>query len=140
MGLVSLIVMEPGSAWPGYVGDSENVVAIVDRQEGLLQRVQERIATLRRGGEQVRIAILACNESIDGPSALRRTELARELHTAVASVRFGRLVLSAAERASAPVRRELFLLASRLSQAGGGPAPIVSVKFKHDPGGKADMP
>jgi hypothetical protein len=140
MGLVSLIVMEPGSAWPGHVGDSENVVAIGEREEGLLRRVQDRIASLRRRGEHVRIAVLACNESIDGASALRRAELARELLMAVAGVRFGRLVLSAAERASAPVRRELFLLAGTLSQSGGGPSPTVSVKFKHGPVGRADLP
>ena len=36
MNNVSLIVMEQGGAWPGRVGDSENVVAVHDDKEALL--------------------------------------------------------------------------------------------------------
>jgi hypothetical protein len=129
MGLVSLIVMEPGSAWPGHVGGSENVVALGEHDEALLERIRLRLDALRRHGEHVRVAVLACNEATDIVSVARRSELAHELLTAVAAGGFGRLVLSAAERAPAELRRELLSLAGTLSQAGRGRAPTVSVRF-----------
>jgi hypothetical protein len=129
MGVVSLIVMEPGSAWPGHVGDSENVVALGEHDEALLERIRLRLDSLRRHGEHVRVAVLACNEATDVVSVARRSELAQELLTAVAAGGFGRLVLSAAERASAELRRELLSLAGTLSYTGRGRAPTVSVRF-----------
>src|SRR5271155_83494 len=111
MAIVSLIVMEPGSVWPGHVGGSENVVAVGEHEEGLLQRIRQRLDLLRQRGERIRVAVLACNEATDEASAARRAELAQELLTAVATTGSGRLVLSAAERASMQLRRELLLLA-----------------------------
>src|SRR5580700_9481361 len=122
MGVVSLIVMEPGSAWPGHVGDSENVVAVGEHDEALLKRIRERLDSLRRRGEHVRVAVLACNEATDVTAVARRAELAHELLAAVAAVGFGRLVLSAAERASLDLRRELLSLAGALSYVGRGTA------------------
>jgi hypothetical protein len=48
MSVVSLIVMEPGSAWPGHVGDSENVVALGEREEGLLPRIRRTLDSIRK--------------------------------------------------------------------------------------------
>jgi hypothetical protein len=129
MSLVSLIVMEPGSAWPGHVGDSENVVAVGEREEGLVPRIRRMLDAIRKRGEQVRVAVLACNEATDAASAARRAELARELLAAVAAVGFGRLVLSAADRASMDIRRELLTLAGALSQTPVGVAATISVRF-----------
>jgi hypothetical protein len=129
MGVVSLIVMEPGSAWPGHVGDSENVVAAGENDGGLLVRIRVRLDSLRKRGEQVRVAVLACNEQTDVTSVARRAELARELLAAVAAVSFGRLVLSAAERASMQLRGELLSLAGALSHTLAGTAATVSVRF-----------
>jgi hypothetical protein len=128
MGVVSLIVMEPGSAWPGHVGDSENVVAVGELEESLLPRIRRRLDSLRRRGERVRVAVLACNGATDIASVGRRAELAHELLTAVSAVIFGRLVLSAAESASTQLRNELLSLAGALSEARRG-AVIVSLKF-----------
>jgi hypothetical protein len=130
---VSLIVMEPGSAWPGHVGDSENVVTVAEHEEGLLERIRERLDTLRRGGEHVRVAVLACNEATDLASVTRRAELAHELLAAVAGVGFGRLVLTAAERASMQLRRDLLSLADTLAQIRRGAATTVSVRFSETP-------
>jgi hypothetical protein len=127
--LVSLIVMEPGSAWPGHVGDSENVVTVIEREEGLLQRIRERLDSLRRRGEHVRIAVLACSGATDVASVARRAELAHELLLAVAVAGFGRLVLIAAERASMQLRRNLLSLADSLTHAHGGTAVNVSVRL-----------
>jgi hypothetical protein len=129
MGVISLIVMEPGSAWPGHVGDSENVVAVGERDEPLLARIRLRLDSLRRHGEHVRVAVLACNEATDVVSVARRAELAHELLAAVAAANFGRLVLSAAERASVELRRELLSLAGALTHTGRGRAATVSVRF-----------
>ena len=130
MGRVSLIVMEPGSAWPGHVGDSENLVTVGEYEDGMLLRIRQRLALLRRRGEQVRFAVLACNEATDVASVARRTALAHELLSAVAAVGFGRLVLTAAERASMQLRCELLSLAGTLSHAGHGrTSATVSVRF-----------
>ena len=130
MGVVSMIVMEPGSAWPGHVGDSENVVTVTERDEGTLQRLRQRLSLLRRRGEQVRVAVLACNDATDAASVARRAALAHELFSAVAAVGFGRLVLTTAERASMQLRCELLSLAGTLSYTRPGrTAATVSVRF-----------
>lgn len=127
MGVVSLIVMEPGSEWPGHVRDSENVVEASHRSESLLQRTQRTLAALRQRGQHVRVAVLACSDATDVASAACRARLARELLSAVTTASFGRLVLSSAERASVPLRRELLTLAGTLSQT--VPGTSVHVRF-----------
>ncbi len=127
MGVVSLIVMEPGSQWPGHVRDSENIVAASHLGEGLLQRTQRTLAGLLQRGQHVRVAVLACSDAIDLASLASRAQLARELLAAVAATGFGRLVLSSAEPASVSTRRELLTLAGALSHA--GPGTSVRVRF-----------
>ena len=73
--------------------------------------------------------MLACNEATDAVSVARRAELAQELLAAVAVVGFGRLVLSAAERASVQIRRELLTLAGALNYTRVGAAATISVRF-----------
>jgi hypothetical protein len=126
--MVSLIVMEPGSEWPGHVGELENVVELGEHEELLLQRVRNRLDSLRLKGARVRVAVLACNEAADSASLAKRAELAHELLAGVAAVGFGRLVLNAAAHASAQLRLELLSLAGALSHACGG-GTLVSVKF-----------
>ena len=48
---ITLIVMEPGSEWPGHVRDAEDVVALGNDGEGLLARVEHRLDALRRRGQ-----------------------------------------------------------------------------------------
>jgi len=129
MNNVSLIVMEQGGAWPGRVGDSENVVAVHDDKEALLQRTLQKLESLRRRGQQLRTAVLACNAETDIASAARRAEVAHELLRAVASVGFGRLLLSTANGASLQLRHELLALASALGQTFAGTAVTVTVRF-----------
>jgi hypothetical protein len=129
MGVVSLIVMEPGSDWPGYIGDSENVVAARCYEEGLLERVRHMVDALRARGEDVRVAVLSCNDATDAASAGRRAEIARQLLSVVASVVSGRLVLYAAPHASRLLRHELLSLAGGLSQGLQGSTAAVSLRF-----------
>ena len=131
MGVVSLIVMEPGSEWPGHVRDSENVVATSYRDEGLLLRTRRTLEALRQRGQNVRVAVLACSRATDVASVTGRARLAQELLAAVAAAGFGRLVLSSAEGASVPLRRELLTLAGALSQSVVGVS--VRVKFNDAP-------
>jgi hypothetical protein len=134
MGIVSLIVMEPGSAWPGHIGDSENVVAAGCDDETLLPRVQHMLDALRARGQGVRVAVLACNGETDPRSAGRRADLARELRAAVAHNPCGRLVLCATEQASRRLRGELLSLTGRLTQQPEGGTATVSLRF----GGASD--
>jgi hypothetical protein len=137
MDMVSLIVMEPGSEWPGHVGESENVVELGEGEESLLPRIRHRLDTLRLKGARVRVAVLACNEATDAASLARRADLAHELLVNVAAVGFGRLVLSTAAHAPARLRLELLSLAGSLSHTRPGEA-VVSVKF-NEPGERKSM-
>ena len=133
MTTVSLIVMEPGSDWPGHVGDCPNLVAFSQDGEKLLQRTQEKLDTLRRSRQDVRVAVLACNGETDGDAARYRTEVARTLLTAVTGATLGRLVLSASGRASLRLRHELFSLTGILSEQLRGTTATVSLKFTESP-------
>lgn len=129
MGNVSLIVVEQGSEWPGHLGDCENVMVVGSDKEGLLQRTRQGLDSLRRRGHYLRVAVLACNESTDLGSVAHRAEVARELLTAVSAAGFGRLLLSATDRASMQQRNELLSLAGALSQTLPGSSATVVVRF-----------
>jgi hypothetical protein len=129
MAAVSLIVMEHGSVWPGHVGNTRDVVAVSSGSDELLQRTRQGIAALRREGQHVRIAVLACSDVVDPSLRARRVEVAAELLAAVNVGRFGRVVLSAADRASAELRDELLSLAGALSPRLRGTSTTVSVRF-----------
>jgi|SRR5580658_5167379 hypothetical protein len=129
MPMVSLVVMEPGSAWPGHVGDHSNLVAFSQKGEKLLQRTQEKLDTLRRGQQNVRVAVLACNEETEGAVDGYRAKIARTLLAAVKDATFGRLVLSASGGASLRLRQELFALAGTLSEQLRGTSATVSLRF-----------
>jgi hypothetical protein len=76
MAVVTLIVMEPGSEWPGHVGDSESVVAVANAEEGLLEKTRRKLDSMRQQDQHVRVAVLACNQEGDDSSVSRRAELA----------------------------------------------------------------
>jgi hypothetical protein len=126
---VSLVVMESGSAWPGHIGDSSNVVAFSQNGEKLLRRTQEKLDALRRGQQDVRVAVLACNGQTDGEADGCRAQVARTLLAAVRGTTFGRLVLSASSSASLRLRHELVSLAGALSEELEGTTATVSLRF-----------
>jgi hypothetical protein len=129
MAAVSLIVMEHGSEWPGHVGNTGDVVAMSCGSEELVQRTRQGLAALRRRGQQVRIAVLACSDVMDASARTRRVEVLAELLAAVNAARFGRVVLSTDERASANLRSELLSLAEALRPRLQGTSATVSVRF-----------
>jgi hypothetical protein len=136
MDVVSLIVMEAGSDWPGHVRDSENVVTVGHHDgEGLLLRTRQRVDLLQQRGQMVRVAVLACNAATDVASVASRAALARELLRVVAAARFGRLVLSVADRAPVEQRCELLSLAGALSHALRGVS--VWVRFLQETNGRS---
>ena len=111
MACVSLVVMEPGSEWPGHVGESETLVALRSEQD-MLRCTRERVASLHRAHEEVRVAVLACNGATDEATLHRRASLAQELLACVSRAWRGRLVLTApGGRASGVFRHHLLSLA-----------------------------
>jgi hypothetical protein len=44
----AMVVMEPGSAWPGQVGDSTNLVAFSHGSDDLLRMTQAKLEVLNR--------------------------------------------------------------------------------------------
>jgi hypothetical protein len=128
MAIVTLIVMEPGSEWPGHVGDSEEVIAL-GNHETAAGTIGPRVDSLRRRGQVVRVAVMACSESEGSPSVTRRSELAHELLAAVVGTGFRRLVLTASDAVSLSTRCELLSLAGALTQRLSGTKTTVSVRF-----------
>jgi hypothetical protein len=129
MACVALVVMEPGSDWPGHVGNSETLVALRSEQD-MLVSTREKLASLRRGRQDVSVAVLACNGAIDDATAGRRAQVAGELLASVSRAWRGRLVLTAsAGRASAPIRQHLLSLAGTLSDNLRGTSATVTLKF-----------
>jgi hypothetical protein len=133
MTTTAMIVMEPGSDWPGQIGDFTNLVAFSHGCEDLLQRTQEKLGVLRRSKQTVRVAVLACNAATGDAPAGRRAQLARTLLDAVASATCGRLILSARGRASHKLLGELLALAEALAQELRGTRATVSLRFTDAP-------
>jgi len=129
MACVSLVVMEPGSEWPGHVGESETLVALRSEHD-MLRSTRERLAALQRAHEDVRVAVLACNGATDEATLERRAILAQELLVCVSRAWRGRLVLTAsAGGASQLFRQHLLSLAGTLSDALRGTSATVTLKF-----------
>jgi hypothetical protein len=129
MTAISLIVMEPGSEWPGHFGGCDDVVAIGQHGDGLLQRTRQEIATVHARGHHVRVAVLACNEAFGSAASARRGEVVAELLGALEPRRFSRLLLSAPERASLSFRSDILSLVGTLGRALRDRAATVSVRF-----------
>jgi hypothetical protein len=129
MEVVTLVVMEQKSQWPGHAGDSENVVAVSSDEGGLLERTRHRLDSIRLRGQQVGVAVLACNEVTHDESVAMRSAVAHELLSAVIDAGSGRLVLSASSLASMGQRRELFALAGSLTERLRGKTATLSVRF-----------
>jgi len=126
---MTLIVMEPGSEWPGHIGGSDDLVVLGSQPDGLRQKTRERLELLRRRGAHLRVAVLACNEALDVTSVVRRSEVARELLSALPRDGFGRLLLTTADHAPAPLRCELLSLAGGLSHEVRSTTLTVSLRF-----------
>jgi hypothetical protein len=127
--ITAMVVMEPGSDWPGRIGDSTHVVAFGHGADDLLLRTQRKIDAISRREAGIRVAILACSAATGGPTSDDRAELARTLLGAVRSTAHGKLILSASARASLELRRQLFSLAGSLSDELGGSSATVSLRF-----------
>ena len=125
----AMVVMEPGSDWPGQIGDSMRVIAFSHDGADLLRRTQQSVGALHRRDSVVRVAVLACNLATGGAAADRRAQLARALLDAVASTNCGRMVLRASGIASRQQRQELFALAESLAEGLRGSTATVSVRF-----------
>jgi hypothetical protein len=129
----AMIVMEPGSEWPGPIGDATNLVAFGHGCDDLLRRTQDKLGVLQRSKQVVRVAVLACNAATGHAAAIGRARLARALLGAVASTTSGRLVLSASGRTSQQLLQELLALAGALAEELRGTSATVSLRFTEAP-------
>jgi len=129
MTFVTLIVMEPGSEWPGHVGHAEHLVAVGHDGEGFLERTLEKLELLRRRGQPVRVAVLACSGAADSSLLARRAEVSRALLSTLEGVASARLVLYLGGRIMEDHRRDLLGLAGALCHELDGRSTEVSVKF-----------
>jgi len=133
MNTAAMIVMEPGSEWPGQVGDQTNVVIPGEGSEDLLQRTRSKLEALRRDHQSVRVAVLACNLAVGAAAEAARAQLARLLLASVTTRLRGRLVLTASAAATLQLRDELLRLAGVLTEELRGKRATVSVRFTGPP-------
>ncbi|MGA7121759.1 MAG: hypothetical protein WBY94_16755 [Polyangiaceae bacterium] len=129
MSTVALVVMELGSEWPGWFGGCADVVAFSQGGEKLLRRTEEALGALRRGRQDISVAVFACNEHPEADLGGYRAQIAQALLSAVRGAPSGRLILTASDRAPARVRFELLSLAGALSENLRGTTATVSLRF-----------
>jgi hypothetical protein len=130
MARIALVVMEPGSEWPGHVGDAETLVALRSLDGTLLESTRMRLASLRLGRDDVRVAVLACSASTDARAHDERAQIADELLGSVLEARRGRLVLTAPMRGAPPLlRQQLIGLAGVLSERLRGTSTTLTLKL-----------
>jgi hypothetical protein len=129
MTTTAMVVMEPGSAWPGWVGDSLYVVAFSRGGEDLVRRTRDRLRALQGHAERVRVAVLACSSTTNPELARDRITLAHALLGAVTTTARGRLILSATRCASAGLRQELLAPTGALTDQLRGTSATVSLRF-----------
>jgi hypothetical protein len=129
MTTTAMIVMEPGSDWPGQIGDVTNLVAFSQGCDDVLRRTQEKLAWLQRSKQVVRVAVLACNTATGDAAAGHRAQLARMLLGAVSCATRGRLILSASGSTSPGLRQELLALAATLAKELRGSTATVSLRL-----------
>ena len=126
---VALVVMEPGSEWPGDVGMSETLVAMKPGQD-TVRRTRERLAALHRQREHVQVAVLACNDATDAETTDRRIAVGRALLASISRAWHGRLlVIAPAGRASSLLRQHLLSLAETLTDELRGTSATVTLRF-----------
>jgi hypothetical protein len=136
----AMIVMEPGSEWPGHVGDSTNLVVLGHETHDLLGRTQEKLDVLHRSKQAVPVAVLACNAATGAEAAGRRAQLARTLLGPVSSTTCRRLILMASACAPLQLLQELLTLAESLAEDLRGTTATVSVRFAQRPQKRTCVP
>jgi hypothetical protein len=124
----AMIVLERGGEWPAHIDGLTDVVGLSSEADDLLERTRKKLEALRSSNRAVRVAVLACNSATCDGSP-RRESIARTLLGAVTNAPRGRLILTANEAASTPLRAELLTLAEELRNAARGSSASVSVWF-----------
>lgn len=133
MSTTAMIVMEPGSEWPGQIGDFTNLVAFTHGCDELLHRTQEKLGLLQRHKQSVRVAVLACSAATDDVHTGLRAQLARSLLGAVAGTTCGRLIFSAGAMAPRELVQALLALAETLAREVRGTSATVSLRVGEGP-------
>jgi len=138
MTTTAMIVMEPGSDWPGQIGNVTNLVALRHGCGDVLSKTQEKLSALYKGKQTVRVAVLACNAARGEAVAGQRAQLARMLLGAIACATSGRLILSASRSTSHGLVRELLALAEALAEELRGTTATVSLRLGEASGRAVD--
>jgi hypothetical protein len=129
VGLTALVVMEPGSDWPGRIGKSVTVVTLGPGEDSLLGRTLVQLESMLQGKQRIRVAFLACNGSLGSSSAEQRAHLAQVLLRSVTCQGHGRLVVCASGDACRELREELLAMVGSLAEEAQGTPTTVTLRF-----------
>lgn len=107
-----VFVVELGSEWPGFIDVGASARRVFTQQEGeppaaFAERVASGLDGAFAKGIRLAVAVVACNERTDELAQAARRKLSAATLGAMAKHQQGRLVLTAATRASAKLRRAL---------------------------------
>jgi hypothetical protein len=136
-GLLSVVVLESGSAWPPWLGEYQKqapnsiVIAQSGGESGLefAQRIARRMDEIAARDAAIHVALLVSNGALDEPSVSARKRICESLLRVMVQKRRGELVLAAALHAGDELRHELFALAGTLCDELRGPEVSVRVRF-----------
>lgn len=107
-----LFVIELGSEWPGFVDVGASARRVLSQREGeppaaFAERVASGLDGAFAKGIRLALAVVACNERTDEVAQAARRKVSAAALGAMAKHQQGKLVLAAATRASAKLRRAL---------------------------------
>jgi hypothetical protein len=136
-GLLSVVVLESGSAWPPWLGEyqkhapSSIVIAQSAGESGceFTKRIARRMTEIAAGDAAIHAALLVSNGALDEASVSARKRICESLLRVMVQKRRGELVLAAALHAGDELRHELFALAGTLCDELRGPEVSVRVRF-----------
>jgi hypothetical protein len=135
--LLSVVVLEAGSAWPPWLGEYQkhapNSVVIAQSGEeqarDFARRIARRSDEIAAGDVAIHVALLVSNGLLDDESVTARKQMCASLLRVMVQKRRGELVLAAAAHADDELRHELFALAGSLCDELGGTQVNVRVRF-----------
>jgi hypothetical protein len=136
--LISVVVLEAGSAWPRWLGEYQrrapnSVVVAQSAEEAsdvFAARVDRRMAEMRGGHESVHVALLISNGGTDDETVDARKSICSSMLKGMVAKDQGELVLAADVRASDEIRHRLLSLAGVLCDEVRGTDVAVRVRFE----------
>ncbi len=131
----TLVVIEFGASWPGWLEPSQNgdMAVVAQHYQGhpgsLVTQVANRVARLESRGWRLDAMVLVSNGKIDPEDSAARAVLARGLMANLKRSGGGELVLTLDDRAPGRARHSLTALAAGIDREAVGTNVVIGMRF-----------